>query len=192
MEGFLEPFCRNLHEPKPGEALAIWTRLLREQPLPLGKEWLARGTAVYGGGSVLDTAVAIAGDSFYYLPTHELNAGAAVIAYRMSATGNASQETSLVPDPVAADDWQKLQELPWDWDTLEHRRLTNVLEALPGKVPGTRQQPLTNSIVPALGDADLERLVWEAPGPRTPGPPGLYRCRPPFRSHGRGGGAHLA
>jgi len=33
---------------------------------------------------VLDVAVSIAGDSFYYLPTHEINAGVAVIAYRMN------------------------------------------------------------------------------------------------------------
>ena len=104
----------------------------------MGKEWLARGTAVYGGGSVLDTAVAIAGDSFYYLPTHELNAGAALIAYRMSANRTAGKETSLVPEPVARG-LAKDAGAPWDWDTLENRRLTNVLEALPGKVPGTRQ-----------------------------------------------------
>src|SRR5690606_18607181 len=92
VEGFLEPFCRNIHEPAKGEALAIWIRLLANESLPVGKEWVARGTAVYGGGSVLDTAVSIAGDSFYYLPTHELNAGVAVIAYRMNPIGSASKE----------------------------------------------------------------------------------------------------
>ena len=174
LEGFLEPFCRNVHEPKPGEALAIWTRLLHDQPLPVGKEWLSRGTAVYGGGSVLDTSVAIAGDSFYYLPTHELNAGAALIAYRMNASGSAGKETNLVPEPVGAEDWRKIEQLPWDWDTLENRRLASVLEALPGKVPGTRQLPLTNNASPTLDDAELERILWEAPGARLRAAPGVY------------------
>jgi PQQ-like domain/PQQ enzyme repeat len=164
-EGFPEPFCRNIHEPKPGEALAIWTRLWRNEPLPNGKEWLARGTAVYGGGSVLDTAVSIAGDSFYYLPTHELNAGAAIIAYRMNPDGSAGKETRVLPEELNADDWKRIQELPWDWDTLEARRLNHVLDALPGKVPGTRQRPLTNEAAQALAtltDADLEPVIWQA------------------------------
>lgn len=164
LEGFLEPFCRNVHEPKPGEALTIWNRLLHQQPLPPGKEWLSRGTAVYGGGSVVDTSISIADDSFYYLPTHELNAGAALMAYRMSPEGTAGKETQLVPEPVSPEDWPKIQDLPWDWDTLEHRRLTNVLEALPGKVPGTRAQPLTNATAGAEIDArELEKITWETP-----------------------------
>jgi hypothetical protein len=164
LEGFLEPFCRNIHEPKPKEALAIWTRLWRNQPLPYGKEWLARGTAVYGGGSVLDTAVTIAGDSFYYLPTHELNAGAAIIAYRMNPEGAASKETQILPEDLTAEEWRKIQDLPWDWDTLESRRLKHVLDALPGPVPGTRRQPLTNEAAQALAtlqDSALEPIIWQ-------------------------------
>jgi hypothetical protein len=62
-EGYREPFCRNIHEPKPGEALGIWSQLLRGEELPVGKEWLGRGTAVYGGGSAIDAAVAVAGET---------------------------------------------------------------------------------------------------------------------------------
>ena len=174
LEGFTEPFCRNIHEPKPGEALAIWTRLLRDEPLPPGKEWLARGTAVYGGGSVLDTAVTVAGDSFYYLPTHELSAGAAVIAYRMEAGGTAGQERPQLPLEIRPEERGRIAELPWDWDTMESRRLTHVLDALPEKIPGTRQQPLQEAAVKrvaAISDADLDRVIWEArarPGGESP------------------------
>src|SRR5262249_10891760 len=91
-QGFPEPFAPNLHEPAPGEAVAIWERLLRGETLPPGKEWLARGTAVYGGGSVIDVPVTIAADSFYYLPTHEISAGAAVIAYRSQPGGTGGKE----------------------------------------------------------------------------------------------------
>ena len=94
LRGYGEPFCRNIHEPQPGEAVGIWTHVLRGTPLPVGKEWLARGTAVYGGGSVIDVPVSVAGDSFYFLPTHEINAGAALIAYRMQADGRCARSGS--------------------------------------------------------------------------------------------------
>ena len=55
LRGYEQPFCRNVHEPKAGEAVGIWAAVFRNEPLPVGKEWLARGTAVYGGGSVIDT-----------------------------------------------------------------------------------------------------------------------------------------
>ena len=56
----------------------IDAELLRSWPLPVDAhgDKFARGTAVYGGGSTIDTPVVIAGDSFYFLPTHEINAGA--------------------------------------------------------------------------------------------------------------------
>jgi hypothetical protein len=44
-------------------------------------------------------------------------------------------------------------------------RVKSVLEALPGKVPGTRQQPLTQeaeAAVAKIADADLDRFIWEA------------------------------
>ncbi len=55
LAGYPEPFCRNIHEPQPGEAVGyLGQHFSRGQTLPVGKEWLARGTAVYGGGSVID------------------------------------------------------------------------------------------------------------------------------------------
>lgn len=164
LQGFGQPFCLNIHEPAPGEAVGIWAHLLRNQNLPPGKEWLARGTAVYGGGSVLDTPVSVAGDSFYFLPTHELNAGVAVMAYGMKTNGTASGRTPPPTDKFTDAEWNKVQQLPWDWDTLEMPRLTHVPKSLPGPVSGTRGQPLTNQAahaVAALSEADLDRILWE-------------------------------
>lgn len=171
-EGYEQPFCRNIHEPHPGEALGIWTHLWRGETLPVGKEWLARGTAVYGGGSAVDTCVVVSGDSFYYLPTHELNAGCALIAYRMAPQGTAHQEHPLPSIPLREEEIERLREAPWDWDILETPRLRRfVLDTLPAKVPGTRQQPLTEQArarVAAVGDADLERFIWAVKKPQGP------------------------
>ncbi len=165
LKGFPEPFCHNIHEPAKGEAVGIWNYLLRDEPLPVGREWLARGTAVYGGGSVLDVPVSIAGDSFYYLPTHEINAGVAVIAYRMKPAGVASKRSAPPAGKLTAEQENKVQQLPWDWDTLEMPRLRHVLDALPGQIPGTRRRPLTKEAaraVAAITDAELDRTIWEA------------------------------
>ncbi len=165
LRGYEQPFCRNIHEPKAGEAMGIWASIFRNQSLPVGKEWLARGTAVYGGGSVIDTAVAVAGDSFYYIPTHEMNAGAAVIAYRMAASGKAGQEAPAPSAKLTDQEWAKVQELPWDWDVLGFKRLSHVLEALPGKVPGTALNPLTDQAKERVGqisDSELDRCIEES------------------------------
>ena len=172
LQGYSEPFCRNIHEPKPGEAVGIWVMLLRGEILPSGKEWLSRGTAVYGGGSVIDTAVTIAGDSFYYIPTHEINSGVAVIAYRMAAGGDASKQSDPPSAKVTDAEWEKVRAMPWDWDTLQSPRLRNVLEALPGKVPGTVQDPLTDQAgerVSQIADRDLDRFIWEVAAVDLPG-----------------------
>jgi len=171
LRGYPEPFCRNIHEPKPGEAVAIWARILQGKSLPVGKEWLARGTAVYGGGSVIDTPVSVAGDSFYYIPTHEINCGAALIAYRMAKDGMAGKE-SRPPDANLTDtEWQRIQEMPWDWDMLGMSRLSHVPKALPGKIAGTRQQPLTErarKLVAEISDAELDRFIWQMPSVQFP------------------------
>jgi hypothetical protein len=162
--GYQEPFCRNIHEPKAGEAMGIWAVLLRGQTVAVGKEWLARGTAVYGGGSVIDTPVSVAGDSFYYIPTHEINAGAAVIAYKMKANGKAGKVSEIPTAEFTDGEWDKIQQLPWDWDTCEMPRLNHVLEGLPGKIPGTRQQPLNEQVresVNMVTDDQLDRFIWE-------------------------------
>jgi hypothetical protein len=164
LQGYGRPFCRGMHEPQAGEAVGIWATIFRGRSLPTGKEWLARGTAVYGGGSVIDTAVSIAGDSFYFIPTHEINAGAAVVACRMSPNGVAAQESQPPSDKLTDEEWAKVQELPWDWDTLQFPRLNHVLTALPGKVQGTAQQPLTEQAaerVSLISDGELDRFIWE-------------------------------
>jgi len=166
LQGYGQPFCRGVHEPQPGEAVGIWATIFRGQALPPGKEWLARGTAVYGGGSVTDTAVSIAGDSFYFIPTHEINAGCAVIACKMSPNGTAGQESKPPSIKLTDEEWAKVQELPWDWDILQFDRLNHVLAALPGKVPGTIQQPLTEQAaerVSQISDGELDRFIWETP-----------------------------
>jgi hypothetical protein len=184
LRGYEQPFCRNIHEPAAGEAIGIWALLLRGESLPVGKEWLARGTAVYGGGSVIDTAVSVAGDSFYYIPTHEMNAGAAVIAYRMAPNGKASEPAPPAvgvgpraypgqPQGVAPTDaeWQKIQNLPWDWDILSFQRLRHVLAALSGKVPGTVQDPLTqqaNERVAQIPDSELDPFIRQTPKAESP------------------------
>jgi len=164
--GYSEPFCRNIHEPKPGEAIGIWSAILRDQPLPVGKEWLPRGTAIYGGGSVIDMPISIAGDSFYYIPTHEINAGTAVIAYKMKSDGRAAKAVEPPAAKLTDSEWQKIQKLPWEWDMLETSRLSHVLKSLPEKVPGTRQNPLTQqaaNVVSDMMDAELDRFIWEVP-----------------------------
>jgi len=166
LAGYPEPFCRNIHEPKAGEAAGIWAILLRGLNLPVGKEWLARGTAVYGGGSVIDMPVSIAGDSFYFIPTHEINTGAAVIAYRMQSDGRAGKASEAPTAEFTDDEWKKVRQLPWDWDTCEMSRLNNLLKGLPGKIPGTRQQPLTehaSESVSRITDDQLDIFIWETP-----------------------------
>ena len=166
LDGYPEPFCRNIHEPKPGEAAGIWAALLRGQTLPIGKEWLARGSAVYGGGSVIDMSVSVAGDGFYYIPTHEINAGAVVIAYKMKADGKADKVSEIPGSEFTEDEWSKVQKLPWDWDMCEMPRLNHLLKSLPGKIPGTRQQPLTEGAAESVNritDEQLDRFIWEIP-----------------------------
>jgi len=166
LQGYGQPFCRNIHEPKTGEAIGIWAMVLRGQPLPAGKEWLARGTAVYGGGSVIDTAVSIAGDSFYYIPTHEMNAGVAVIAYKMAPGGDAGKESDPSSAKLTDEEWEKVRKLRWDRDTLRFQRLNHVLDALPGKIDGTTQSPLTEQAqarVDQITDSELDRFIWEVP-----------------------------
>ncbi len=162
-KGFEAPFARSIHEPEPGEALGIWRRVWRREPLPPGKEWLARGTAPYGGGSAIDVPVSIAGDSFYYIPTHELNSGAALIAYRMQP--DAKEPAAEKLDPKLSDDEQlRIVAMPWDWDTLENERLRSIVVALPSTVPGTRRQPYDDQagqLVAGVPDSALDAIIWQ-------------------------------
>ncbi|MGB2821957.1 MAG: hypothetical protein WBF17_13320, partial [Phycisphaerae bacterium] len=164
LKGYGQPLARGIHEPKPGEAVAIWARLLGGRDLPPGKEWLARGTAVYGGGSVLDVPVVVSGDSMYYLPTHEINAGAAVIAFRMDPSGKGAPQSPAPQDKLNDEQWSKVRQMPWEWDLLSMRRLSHVPKALPGAVGGTREAPLTDAARAAVAkvpDAELDRIIGE-------------------------------
>lgn len=161
--GYPEPLAWNIHEPARGEALALALRALQGEPLSPGNEWLIRGTAVYGGGSALDVPVVAAGDSFYYLPTHELNSGCALIAYRTKPGGAGSKRHPIPAAQVSDAEWQHIVDLPWDWDTLAHPRLTNLLAALPRPVPGTTAAPLLDEAqerVRRIPDTALDPFIW--------------------------------
>jgi hypothetical protein len=167
LKGFPDPLAINVHEPKPGQAAALRMVAMHNKELPPGDEWLVRGTAVYGGGSVLDVPVSISGDSFYYLPTHEINSGCALIAYQMKAGAVvASPQNRGAYDPrseISLGDWMHLHDEPWDWDTLATPRLKNFLDSLPGQVPGTNAAPLWSDADKALAeitDAMLDETLW--------------------------------
>ncbi len=168
LRGYPEPLAVNVHEPRPGQAAALRLAAWRGRELAPGSEWLARGTAIYGGGSVLDVPVAVAGDSFYYLPTHELNSGCALIAYRMTSGALAPipQDRGAFPAKVeiSPDEWKRLQDQPWVWDTLATPRLKAFLEALPGPVPGTTGAPLweeAEKAVAGIADSALDDAIWQ-------------------------------
>lgn len=169
LSGYAEPFARNIHEPSPGEALAIALAHARGDTLPPGKEWLVRGTAVYGGGSAIDTSIVISGDSFFWVPTHELNSGSALIAYR-EAREDAPRESGApgprtLLRPPSDSDLGRVSTLPWDFDVLETPRLSRLVDGVPA-VLGTRRRPDTQgafSALESLREGDLDRIVWEEP-----------------------------
>jgi hypothetical protein len=162
LEGYKQPWATGVHEVKPGVAASLWANVLHGTPLPSGWEWLPRGTAVYGGGSAIDVPVTICGDSFYFLPTHEISAGVALIACRIDPDG---KPIPRAPDPVeklSRADAAKIRDLKWDWDTLESPRLNLTLQGLSEKIPGTRQNPLTEEAtrrVAKITDAELDPLI---------------------------------
>jgi PQQ-like domain/PQQ enzyme repeat len=168
LKGYAAPWANGVHEVGPGVSSALWAYVLHGKELPQGWEWLARGTAVYGGGSVIDVPVVIAGDSFYFLPTHEINAGVALIAYRMDPQGKSEQKIKaeeLTKEKLGEQDWAKITEMKWDWDTLGMPRLNHALSGLPGKMAGTRESPKweeAKGAVGRIGDGELDRLILEA------------------------------
>jgi hypothetical protein len=163
LKGYPFPLANNVHEPPAGAAVGIWAVYLAGKTLPLGWEWFARGTAVYGGGSALDVPVVIAGDSFYYLPTHELNAGCVLLAYRSvkgaEGEGSASKRAPQPSEKLSPEQWTTVRRtMDWDWDTLASPRLAPILKDLPTPVPGTKQRPLTDAAraaVARIPDASL-------------------------------------
>jgi hypothetical protein len=82
----------------------------------------------------------------------------------MKAGGQAAKVSEPPTTSFGDIEWKKVQTLPWDWDTLEMPRLNHLLKNLPGKIPGTRRQPLTgqaNELVSKITDDELERFIWE-------------------------------
>jgi hypothetical protein len=165
LRGSQQPLAHNVHEVQPGTATSLWAMHLGGQSLPMGWEWFARGTAVYGGGSAIDVPIAIAGDSFYYLPTHEINAGVVLLAYRMDQASQASKRAEAPKAELTAEHWAKIRDDKWDWDSLAMPRLSHVLKSgLPEKVPGTLENPLAEQArkkAAAIEDAVLDRIIWE-------------------------------
>ena len=172
LKGFESPLALNVHEAPPGAAVGVWANYLAGKPLPVGWEWFARGTAVYGGGSTIDVPVAIAGDSFYYLPTHEINSGCVLLAYRMKPDGKASPKAPQPAEKLMGEQWKQVQwAMNWDWDTLASPRLDVTLKGLPEPVAGTRQRPMTaqaKAIVQQVSDSDLyEKFLRSGPELKT-------------------------
>jgi hypothetical protein len=176
LRGYPFPMAQNVHEPKPAWPQGIWAAYLNGGDIPRGYEWFARGTAVYGGGSAIDVPISIAGDSFYFLPTHELNAGCCVIAYRMQTDGKASDRGPEPTRKFTPEQWTRVRkELKWDWDTLGTDRLRSILDTLPEKVPGTNGRPLTDEAgvaVAKVTDEELDRIIFDPPKPAAPGDAG--------------------
>ena len=169
LAGDPKPWAVNVHEVNPGVAASLYAHVLRGRPLPQGWEWLPRGTAVYGGGSVVDTPVVVAGDSFYFLPTHELNAGVAVVAYAMDRAGESDRKTkpeAILKEKLLPEDGAKIAAARWDWDTLEADRLKGTLVGLPEVPLGTRLRPRTVEgarRAAAIDAAALERMILSPP-----------------------------
>jgi hypothetical protein len=164
LRGSSAPWANGVHEVKPGVGAAVWATLLHWKELPVGWEWLPRGTAVYGGGSAIDAPVVVAGDAFYFLPTHEISAGVGLVAYSMAEKDGTKKGVEPVEKLTAAD-MGNVRELKWDWDLLEIQRLDGTLAGVPEKVAGTRAKPLWEEAkrkVAEIKDEQLDALILTA------------------------------
>ncbi|MDW8222880.1 MAG: hypothetical protein RMJ82_08025, partial [Gemmatales bacterium] len=109
------------------------------------------------------------GDSFYYVPSHELNASCAVIAYRRLRPGEKAPTFEAKLDKPTPAELEKLRQMPWDWDILQSPRIREFFDASLAP-PGTRRTPLKESAAAAVAkipDAELERFIWEIPPRRS-------------------------
>ncbi|MEJ5341322.1 MAG: PQQ-binding-like beta-propeller repeat protein [Thermogutta sp.] len=162
--GYPEPFCWNVHEPEKGEALSIWTMLIRGEPLPVGKEWILRGTGVYGGGSVIDVGITMVDDTFYYVPTHEISAGCAIIAYQMKEHGEASRKTTVPTANLSSEERDKLASFDFDWDLLSTPRIARLAPEFLELREQARRETLSQIGPPPFVDEKLiEQTIWEVP-----------------------------
>jgi hypothetical protein len=168
LQGYKSPFAHGVHEVQPGVAASLWAHHLHDKPVPNGWEWLARGTAVYGGGSAIDVPVVVSGDSFYFLPTHELNACVALVAYKMDKAGQSDKKVDaqeILKEKLTPEDWPKITEQKWDWDTIDTARLRGTLTGLPQQPAGTRANPATPdpAALAAITDEKLDALILDPP-----------------------------
>ncbi|MGB9688783.1 PQQ-binding-like beta-propeller repeat protein [Thermogutta sp.] len=162
--GYPEPFCWNIHEPEKGEALGIWTMLIRGESLPVGKEWILRGTGLYGGGSVIDVGITIVNDGFYYVPTHEISAGCAIIAYQMAENGEAAQKSTVPRANLTNEERDKLASLAWDWDVLSTPRIARLAPEFLELREQASQRSLSKIGPPPFVDEKfIEQVIWEVP-----------------------------
>jgi len=84
----------------------------------------------------------------------------------MKADGKAGEASETPNSEFTQEEWKKVQQLPWDWDTCEMPRLNHLTKNLPGKILGSRQQPLTEQAagsVSQITDDQLDRFIWETP-----------------------------
>lgn len=98
-------------------------RLLKDESIPAGLEYVTRGSGVFGGAGTY-AAVAVANDTIYYIPGHEGRAGCMLIAWQANPGGEEPEWKDpndpkwhdlsyLEPQNVAL-----LREQPFDWDLL--------------------------------------------------------------------------
>src|SRR4030095_8255483 len=84
--------------------------------------------------------------------------------YHIKAAAPSARKAPAKVTQPSDDELMKIQELPWDWDSLATPRLKNLLESLPGPVPGTVAAPLTTEAekqVARIPDPDLEEFIWK-------------------------------
>ncbi len=158
-----ETWIAGIHGPEGDEVTHLPLRLLRGEPLPVGREYVRRGLGVYGGGSGVDSPSVIAGRTVYYISQHEGNAGACLVAMETTGRRVPIREPAKTT-PLAEKDREAILASNWDFDYLIARRgKSEVLDGLDVAVPGTIGQPDRSAKVPAPSDAELEKVLWEAP-----------------------------
>lgn len=137
-----EAWFANIHEPDKDEKAHLPARILRGEPLPVGREYVFRGMGVYGGGSGVDSPSVVAGKSIYYIPQHEGNCGACLVAYEMTDTKSPLKE----PVATAPADPELIAQSNWDFDYLNGRKMA--VDPGPSKAEAKA--------------IDVDKLIWEA------------------------------
>jgi len=174
-----ETWIRNIHWPQADEVVHLPLRILRGEPLPVGREYVGRAFGVYGGGSGIDTPSAVANKTLYYISQHEGNTGACLMAYEMTGRRVGLREPVRTRDVTDADRKAAI-ESKWNYDYVSARgKRSKLLEALEVRVPGT----LGNADPAGIGagkkpsEAELEKILFEASRDVRPSPAPPLRAR---------------